>query len=39
MIDLLVALEAQLDGVQLRAHLRVTFTGVGKINAAWHHTV
>lgn len=34
MIDLLVALEAELDGVQLPAHMRVTFTGVGKINAA-----
>ena len=34
MIDLLVALEAELDGQPLPDHLRVTFTGVGKINAA-----
>ena len=34
MIDLLVALEAERDGVQLPADMRVTFTGVGKINAA-----
>jgi hypothetical protein len=38
-IDPLVALDAELDGVLLPARLRVTFTGVGKINAAWHHSV
>ena len=39
MIDLLVALDAELDGQQLPARLRVTFTGVGKINAGKHHSV
>lgn len=32
-IDLLVALEAELSGIELPDNFRVTFTGVGKINA------
>ena len=33
LIDLLVALEAELDGITLPDDFRVTYTGVGKINA------
>lgn len=33
-VDLLVALEAELDGVSFPDEFRITFTGVGKINAA-----
>ena len=34
MIDLIIALEAELDGRSLPPGYRVTFCGVGKINAA-----